>query len=68
MYIYMHVLYTACAHDEKKNLFAEIIELDRSFSKLFEFCKSDENWAQLLALKLCANVEAIRNACSWCSY
>jgi hypothetical protein len=27
----------------KKILFAEFIELDRSFSKLFEFCKSDEN-------------------------
>jgi hypothetical protein len=48
----MHVLYAACARDEKNFFFAEIIELDRSFSKLFEFCKSDENWAQLLALKL----------------
>ncbi len=38
----MHVLYAACARDEN-NFFAKIIELDRSFSKLFEFCKSDEN-------------------------
>jgi hypothetical protein len=58
----MHVLYTACAHDAKKTFFAQFIELDRSFSKQFEFCKSDENWAQLLALKLYANVEAIRYA------
>ncbi len=48
----MHVLYAACARDEKKIFLAEIIELNRSFSKLFEFCKSDENWAQLQALKL----------------
>ncbi len=36
----------------KKIFFAEIIELNRSFQKLLEFCKSDENWAQLQALKL----------------
>jgi hypothetical protein len=47
----MHVLYAACARDEKF-FFAKIIKLNRSFSKLFEFCKSDENWAQLQALKL----------------
>jgi hypothetical protein len=56
----MHVLYAACARDGKKFFLAEIIELTFSFSKLFEFCKSDENWAQLLALKLYA-FEAIRN-------
>jgi hypothetical protein len=39
----MHALYAACARDEKKFFFAEIIELDRSFQKLLEFCKSDEN-------------------------
>jgi hypothetical protein len=50
-YIYMHLLYVACTR-WKFFFFAEIIELDRSFSKLFEFCKSDKNWAQLLALKL----------------
>jgi hypothetical protein len=43
IYIYMHVLYAACARDENFFFFAEIIELNRSFSKLFEFCKSDEN-------------------------
>ncbi len=48
----MHVLYAACARDEKKFFFAEIIELNRSFWKQFEYCKSDENWAQLLVLKL----------------
>ncbi len=52
IYIYMHALYAACARDEKNFLFAENIELDRSFQKLLEFCKSDENWAQLQALKL----------------
>jgi hypothetical protein len=37
----------------KKNFFfREIIELIRSIQNLFEFCKSDENWAQLQALKL----------------
>ncbi len=46
----MHLLYAACARDEKIFFFAKIIKLDRSFQKLFEFCKSDENWAQLLAL------------------
>jgi hypothetical protein len=56
----MHVLYAAYARDEENFFFAEIIELNRSFSKLLEFCKSDENWAQLLALKLYA-FEAIRN-------
>ncbi len=50
--IYMHALYAACARDEKKVFFAKIIELDRSFQKLLEFCKSNENWAQLQALKL----------------
>jgi hypothetical protein len=43
IYIYMHALYAACARDEKNFFFAEIIELDRSFQKLLEFCKSDEN-------------------------
>jgi hypothetical protein len=52
IYMYMHVLYAACARDEKKFFFAKIIEPNRSFSKQFEFCKSDKNWAQLLALKL----------------
>jgi hypothetical protein len=36
----------------KKKFLTEIIELNRSFSKLFEFCKSDKNSAQLQALKL----------------
>jgi hypothetical protein len=58
----MHLLYAACARDEKIFFFAKIIKLDRSFQKLFEFCKSDENWAQLLALKLYVNVEVIRNS------
>jgi hypothetical protein len=70
-YVYMHVLYTACARDEKIFFCAAIIELNRSFSKLLEFWKSDENWAQLRALKLYA-FEVIRYAtnfwCSWCSY
>ncbi len=48
----MHVLYAACTRDEKNFFFAEIIEVNRSFSKLFEFYKWDENWAKLLALKL----------------
>jgi hypothetical protein len=47
----MHALYAACTRDENF-FFAKIIELDRSFQKLLEFCKSDENWAQLQALKL----------------
>jgi hypothetical protein len=37
----------------KKNFFfVKFIELIRSISNPFEFCKSDEDWAQLLALKL----------------
>ncbi len=36
----------------KNFFFAEIIEQDRSIQNQFEFCKSDENWAQLQALKL----------------
>ncbi len=59
-YIYMHLAYAACARAKKKNFFVEFIELIRSFSKLFEFCKSDENRAQLLALKL-YTFEAIHN-------
>jgi hypothetical protein len=55
----MHLAYAACAHAKKKN-FVKFIELIRSISNPFEFCKSDENWAQLLALKLYA-FEAIRN-------
>jgi hypothetical protein len=51
-YIYMHLAYAACAHAKKKFFFVKFIELNCSFSKQFEFCKSDENWAQLLALKL----------------
>jgi hypothetical protein len=51
-YIYMHLAYAACAHAKKKKFFVEFIELIRSISNPFEFCKSDENWAQLLALKL----------------
>jgi hypothetical protein len=43
IYIYMHALYAACARDEKIFFFAENIELDCSFQKLLEFCKSDEN-------------------------
>jgi hypothetical protein len=43
IYVYMHVLYAACAGDIKNFFFAKIIELYRSFSKLLEFCKSDEN-------------------------
>ncbi len=63
IYIYMHVLYVACAHKPKIFFFAEIIELNRSFSKHFKFCKSDENWARLLALKL----KLFATWCSWCS-
>ncbi len=51
-YIYMHLAYAACVHAKKKFFFVEFIELIRSISNPFEFYKSDENWAQLLALKL----------------
>ncbi len=33
IYIYMHILYAACAHEQKKFLFAKFIELDRSSLK-----------------------------------
>jgi hypothetical protein len=59
-YIYMHLAYATCAHAKKNFFFVEFIELIRSISNQFEFCKSDENWAQLLALKL-HTFEAIRN-------
>jgi hypothetical protein len=51
-YIYMHLAYAACTHAKKKISFVKFIELIRSISNSFEFCKSDKNWAQLLALKL----------------
>ncbi len=51
-YIYMHLAYAACAHAKKKFFFVEFIALIRSISNSFEFCKSDDNWAPLLALKL----------------
>jgi hypothetical protein len=51
IYIYACVVRSMRAR-WKKIFFAKIIELNRSFSKLFEFCKSNENWAQLQALKL----------------
>jgi hypothetical protein len=63
----MHVLYAACARDIK-NFLTEIIELDRSFSKQFEFSKLNENWVQLLDLKLYTNIEVIRNLAFWCSW
>jgi hypothetical protein len=47
----MHILYAAYARDEKF-FFGKIIKLILRFSKLFECCKSDENWAKLQALKL----------------
>ncbi len=59
----MHLLYVACARDEKKFFFAKIIELDRSFSKLFEFCKTDENSATLLALYIIKNLNLLSTKC-----
>jgi hypothetical protein len=70
-YIYMHLAYAACAHAKKKIFFVEFIELIRSISNPFEFCKSDQNWAQLQALKLydCWSYSLhIIFWCSWCSH
>jgi hypothetical protein len=50
--IYICILRTQHARTQKKIFFVEFIELIRSISNSFEFCKSDENWAQLQALKL----------------
>jgi hypothetical protein len=61
----MHVLYVACAH-AKKNIFVKFIELIRSIQNSFEFWKSDENWAQLQALKL-RFFDVLIFWCSWCS-
>jgi hypothetical protein len=48
---------------KKKKIFVKFIELIRSIQNLFEFCKSDENWAQLQALKL----RSFHVLIFWCS-
>jgi hypothetical protein len=58
----MHLLYAACARDEKKFFLTEIIKLDRSFSKLFEFRKSDEKLSSVTRFEVKTNVEAIRDS------
>ncbi len=66
--IYICISYTLHARAMKILFFAKIIELDRSFQKLLEFCKSNENWAQLLALKLRRMLKLFAIQCSWCSH
>jgi hypothetical protein len=66
-YIYIHLAYAACAHAKKNFFCVKFIDLNCSFSKQFEFCKSDENWAQLLALKLRQMLKLFATWCSWCS-
>jgi hypothetical protein len=66
VYIIVCCMYTACAHAKKNFFFVEFIELIRSIQNLFEFCKSDENWAQLQALKLWY-FDVLKFWCSWCS-
>ncbi len=66
IYIIVCCMYTACAHAKKNFFFVEFIELIRSIQNLFEFCKSDKNWAQLQALKL-RSFDVLRFWCSWCS-
>jgi hypothetical protein len=49
---------------KKKNFFVEFIELIRNIQNLFEFCKTNENWAQLQASKL-RSFDVLIFWCSW---
>jgi hypothetical protein len=64
--VYMHAWYIACAQAKKLFFFVKLIELIRSIQNSFEFFKSNENWAQLQALKL-RSFDVLIFWCSWCS-
>jgi hypothetical protein len=61
----MHAWYIVCAQ-AKKNFFVKFIDLICSIQNSFKFFKSDENWAQLQALKL-RFFDVLIFWCSWCS-
>ncbi len=63
----MHACFVRRMRARKKNFFfVKFIELIRSIQNLFEFCKTNENWAQLQALKL-RSFDVLIFWCSWYS-